>query len=94
MDSKFWSNDPKDNHRIFRDRKGRMVVKVVTPGGVVAIIGADIPVTTIAALKHKIHSRILARREANKMVGIDPMRLRFLPEDDGDTRANDLLPSD
>lgn len=83
MTSSFWSNDPKDNHRIFRDGKGRMVVKVVTPGGVVAIIGADIPVTTIAALKHKIHCRILARREADKMAGIDPMRLRLLSEDDG-----------
>jgi len=76
MTSDFWSNDPEDNHRIFRDSKGRMVVKVVTPGGVVAIIGADIPVTTIAALKHKIHNRIIARREA------DPMRLRLLPNDD------------
>lgn len=82
MTSNFWSNDPKDNHRIFRDRKGRMVVKVVTPGGVVAIIGADIPVTTIAALKHKIHSRILARREASKMAGEDPFCLRFLPQDE------------
>lgn len=82
MTSSFWSNDPKDNHRIFRDRKGRMVVKIVTPGGVVAIIGADIPVTTIAALKHKIHSRILARREASKMADEDPFRLRFLPHDE------------
>lgn len=82
MTSEFWSNDPEDNRRIFRDSKGRMVVKVVTPGGVVAIIGADIPVTTIAALKHKIHSRIIARREADKMAGADPMRLRLLPNDD------------
>lgn len=82
MDSKFWGKDPRDNHRIFRDRKGRMVVKVVTPGGVVAIIGADIPVTTIAALKHKIHSRILARREADKLVGLAPLRLRLLPQND------------
>jgi antitoxin (DNA-binding transcriptional repressor) of toxin-antitoxin stability system len=67
MTSNFWSNDPKDNHRIFRGRKGRMVIKIVSPGGVVAIIGADIPVTTITALKHKIHSRILARREARQM---------------------------
>ena len=28
--SKFWSNDPKDNYRIFKDKKGRTVVKVVT----------------------------------------------------------------
>lgn len=82
MTSSFWSNDPKDNHRIFRDRKGRMVVKIVTPGGVVAIIAADIPVTTIAALKHKIHSRILARREASKMADEDPFGLRFLPHDE------------
>lgn len=82
MDSKFWSNDPEDNHRIFRDSKGRMVVKVVTPGGVVAIIGADIPVTTITALKHKIHQRILARREAERLVGVAPLRLRLLPPDD------------
>jgi uncharacterized linocin/CFP29 family protein len=67
MTSKFWSNDPKDNYRVFRDSKGRMVVKVVTPGGVVAIIGADIPVTTIAAIKHKIHCRILERREAQQV---------------------------
>jgi hypothetical protein len=84
MTSNFWSNDPKDNHRIFRDRKGRMVVKVVTPGGVVAIIGADIPVTTIAALKHKIHSRILARREAKKMSDASDVRVRILPQEDDD----------
>lgn len=84
MTSNFWSNDPKDNHRIFRDRKGRMVVKVVTPGGVVAIIGADIPVTTIAALKHKIHSRILARRAAKKMTDASHVRVRILPQEDDD----------
>lgn len=62
MKSKFWSNDPKDNYRIFRDRKGRMVVKIITPGGVVGLICADIPVTTIAALKHRIQCRILERK--------------------------------
>lgn len=62
MKSKFWSNDPKDNYRIFRDRKGRMVVKIITPGGVVGLICADIPITTVAALKHKIQFRILERK--------------------------------
>ncbi len=78
MTSSFWSNDPKDNHRIFRDRKGRMVVKVVTPGGVVAIIGADIPVTTIRALKERIKGRSLLReQEAADSVRSNP------PDDSG-----------
>jgi hypothetical protein len=82
MTSKFWGNDPKDNYRIFRDRKGRMVVKVVTPGGVVAIIGADIPVTTIAALKHKIHCRILERREARQISEAADVQARERSQDD------------
>jgi len=65
VDSKFWSNDPEDNRRIFRDSKGRMVVKVVTPGGVVGLIGADIPMTAIAELKRRIHCRILLRKQCN-----------------------------
>ena len=66
MTSKFWSNDPKDNYRIFRDRKGRMVVKIITPGGVVGLICADIPITTVAALKHKIQCRILERKRTQE----------------------------
>ncbi|TAK93508.1 MAG: hypothetical protein EPO09_12450 [Aquabacterium sp.] len=67
MTSKFWSNDPKDNYRVFRDRKGRMVVKVVTPGGVVGLICADIPVTTVAALKQRIQCRIFSRESASRL---------------------------
>jgi hypothetical protein len=83
MTSKFWSNDPKDNYRVFRDNKGRMVVKVVTPGGVVAIIGADIPVTTIAAIKHKIHCRILERREAKQTSEAGDAQAGEPPQGDG-----------
>lgn len=64
MKSKFWSNDPKDNYRIFKDKKGRTVVKVVTPSGVVALISTDIPVTTIRALKERVKGRILLREQA------------------------------
>lgn len=64
MTSKFWKNDPKDNHRIFKDKNGRTVVKVVTPAGVVALISVDIPVTTIRALKERIKGRMLLREDA------------------------------
>ena len=65
MTSKFWRKDPTDNYSIVRDRKGRMVVKVVTPGGVVGLICADIPVATVAALKKRIQCRILTREAAS-----------------------------
>ncbi len=61
MTSEFWRNDPKDHYRIFKDKRGRTVIKVVTPSGVVALISTDIPVTTILALKERIKGRILLR---------------------------------
>jgi hypothetical protein len=64
MTSEFWKNDPKDNLRLFKDKNGRAVLKVVTPSGVVAVIGVDIPVTTIRALKERIKGRILLREQA------------------------------
>lgn len=63
MTSEFWKNAPKDNYRIFKDKRGRTVVKVVTPSGVVALISTDIPVTTIRALKDRIKGRILLREQ-------------------------------
>lgn len=66
MTSEFWKNDTEDNYRIFKDKKGRTVVKVVTPSGVIALISTDIPVTTIRALKERIKGRILLREEAAK----------------------------
>jgi len=65
MTSELWKNDPKDHYRIFKDKRGRTVVKVVTPSGVVALIGTDIPVTTIRALKERIKGRILLREQAS-----------------------------
>lgn len=64
MTSEFWKNDPKDHYRIFKDKRGRTVVKVVTPSGVVALISTDIPVTTIRALKERIKGRMLLRDQA------------------------------
>lgn len=61
MTSEFWKNDPKDHYRIFKDKRGRTVVKVVTPSGAVALISTDIPVTWIRALKERIKGRILLR---------------------------------
>jgi len=63
MTSEFWKNDPKDHYRMFKDKRGRAVVKVVTPSGVVALISTDIPVTTIRALKERIKGRILLREQ-------------------------------
>ncbi len=63
MTSEFWKNDPKDHYRIFKDKRGRSVVKVVTPSGVVALISTDIPVTSIRALKERIKGRILLREQ-------------------------------
>ena len=63
MTSEFWNNDPKDHYRMFKDKRGRAVVKVVTPSGVVALISTDIPVTTIRALKERIKGRILLREQ-------------------------------
>ncbi len=63
MTSEFWKNDPKDHYRIFMDKRGRTVVKVVTPSGVVALISTDIPVTSIRALKERIKGRILLREQ-------------------------------
>ena len=54
---------------MFKDKRGRAVVKVVTPSGVVALISTDIPVTTIRALKERVKGRILLREEAAK--GVD-----------------------
>lgn len=91
MDSKFWSKDPRDNHRIFRDREGRMVVKVVTPGGVVAIIGADIPMTAIAELKRRIHCRIRLRKRRNiPPVSVDD---HGLDQSGGEDVGDDIHPS-
>lgn len=64
MTSEFWKHDPEDNYRIFKDKKGRTVVKVVTPSGVIALISTDIPVTTIRALKERVKGRILLREQA------------------------------
>lgn len=91
MHSKLWGKDPKDNYRIFRDRKGRMVVKVVTPGGVVAIIGADIPMTAIAELKRRIHCRILLRKQRNvPSVSVDD---HGLDQSGGKDVGDDIHPS-
>jgi uncharacterized linocin/CFP29 family protein len=65
MTSEFWKNDPKDHYRIFKDKNGRQVVKVVTPAGVVALISTDIPVTTLRAFKERIKGRILQRDQAS-----------------------------
>ena len=77
MTSELWKNDRKDHYRIFKDKRGRTVVKVVTPSGVVALISTDIPVTTIRALKERIKGRILLRErasaaEATDGEGVDP----------------------
>ena len=37
MTSEFWKNDPKDHYRVFKDKNGRQVLKVVAQGGVVAL---------------------------------------------------------
>jgi uncharacterized linocin/CFP29 family protein len=71
MTSEFWKNDPKDNYRIFKDKRGRTVVKVVTPSGVVALISTDIPVTTIRALKDRIKGRILLREQGTSQESDD-----------------------
>ena len=65
MTSEFWKNDPKDHYRIFKDKRGRTVIKVVTTSGVVALISTDIPVTTIRALKERIKGRILLRERSS-----------------------------
>jgi len=74
MTSEFWKNDPKDHYRIFKDKRGRTVVKVVTPSGVVALISTDIPVTTIRALKEQIKGRILLRERASAAEATDGNR--------------------
>lgn len=81
MTSEFWKNDPKDHYRIFKDKRGRTVVKVVTPSGVVALISTDIPVTSIQALKEQIKGRILLRERASAAEATDG--------DGGDPPASD-----
>jgi hypothetical protein len=72
MTSEFWKNDPKDHYRMYKDKRGRAVVKVVTPSGVVALISTDIPVTSIRALKERIKGRILLREQdaADPVLGV------------------------
>lgn len=53
------TDDPNDNLRIFKDKRGRTVVKVVTLSGWVTKISVDIPVTTIRVLKEQIKGRAL-----------------------------------
>jgi len=65
MTSEFWKNDPKDHYRVFKDKNGRQVLKVVTQGGVVALISTDIPVATLRALKEQIKGRILHRNRSS-----------------------------
>lgn len=75
MTSEFWKNDPKDHYRIFKDKRGRTVIKVVTTSGVVALISTDIPVTTIRALKERVKGRILLReRSASAEAGTEASR--------------------
>lgn len=70
MYSDFW-NSIDGNYTLYQDKRGRKVLKVVTPGGVVAVIGVDIPVTTIQALKDRIHCRIMERRAAAEMDSVN-----------------------
>ena len=65
MNSDFW-NSIDGNYTLYIDKRGRKVLKVVTPGGVVAVIGVDIPVTTIQALKDRIHCRIMERLKSGE----------------------------
>lgn len=75
MTSEFWKNDPKDHYRVFKDKRGRTVVKVVTPSGVVALISTDIPVTTIRALKERVKGRILLRKQSSPVEAQDDSNL-------------------
>lgn len=70
MDSDFW-NSIDGNYTLYQDKRGRKVLKVVTPGGVVAVIGVDIPVTTIQALKDRIHCRIMERLQSGESPPVD-----------------------
>ena len=70
MNSDFW-NSIDDNYTLHKDKRGRKVIKVVTPGGVVAVIGVDIPVTTIQALKDRIHCRIMERLQSGESRTVD-----------------------
>lgn len=70
MNSDFW-NSIDGNYTLYKDKRGRKVLKVVTPGGVVAVIGVDIPVTTIQALKDRIHCRIIERLQSGESRTVD-----------------------
>ena len=70
MNSDFW-NSIDGNYTLYKDKRGRKVLKVVTPGGVVAVIGVDIPVTTIQALKDRIHCRIMERLKSCESRTVD-----------------------
>mgnify|MGYP000918876150 FL=1 len=70
MNSDFW-NSIDGNYTLYKDKRGRKVLKVVTPGGVVGVIGVDMPVTTIQALKERIHCRIIERLQSGESRTVD-----------------------
>ena len=72
MNSRFWNSIDLGNYTLCKRQARSKGAQGRHAGGVVAaVIGVDIPVTTIQALKDRIHCRIIERLQSGESRTVD-----------------------